>query len=128
MSWQQHSRCLSVFCVTYISGAEFEGTALIFLEKFLIWFFTIQVRVSNGLIQFESARKILPLLELDESLLAHARMLRFSLKFPCRVALTIICILDTGHNVSCIENWKSIGKYAGATNVQYFCKNSSPVY
>ena len=46
---------------------------------------------------------------------ATARMLGFSIKFPCRVVLTIICILDTGHNVSRIENWKSLGKYARAT-------------
>ena len=60
--------------------------------------------------------------KLDECSLARARkifatdcMLGFSLKFPYRVALTIICILDTGHNVSHIENWESLGKYARAT-------------
>ena len=56
---------------------------------------------------------------------ATARMLGFSLKFPCRVALIIIYILDIGHNVSRIENWKSLGKYARAT---IFGKNYSPVY
>ena len=106
----------------------------------------LQRGVSNGPIQFESARKILPLLELlakfclcsncsqklDECSLARARkifatacMLGFSLKFPCRVVLTIICVLDTGHNISRIENWKSLAKYARAT---IFWKNSSPVY
>ena len=79
------------------------------------------VGISNGPIQFESARKIWPLDEslakLDECLLARARkifasarMLGFWLKFPTS-SVNIICILK-----QCFP-WKTLGKHAHATNV-----------
>ena len=51
---------------------------------------------------------------------ANARMLGFWLKFPM-CSVSIICILktktDTGSNVSCVGNWKPLGKHACAMNV-----------
>ena len=76
--------------------------------------------ISNGPIQFESARKIWPLLELLAKIrwvlacsCSHARIF---VKIPC-----IICIsktkTDTWNNVSCMGNWETLKKHARAMNV-----------
>ena len=93
----------------------------------------IVVGVSNGSIQFESAHKIWPLLQLLAKIrwvLAsscsqnfcncwHAQSDFRLNSLPCSVS--IICILqtktDTGNNVSGMENWETLEKHARAMNV-----------